>query len=459
LIKEMGYSGQVLVYGKDLRMLFRWMQSHQMFSKMAGWAFCVVANVWLLNLRSHGRNDLRWDPSQVTARDRTDVLLLPLAMACWVHTTAFFGTFLFEFEKLGIFYKTVFTMLYSDVANWILLFIIFFLNYGMVMYIVYPRFAHSPADIAILNVSGVDLSDPTAIPAGLLRYHGMEISEPAGKMMQITSAFQALIELAFIGEPLEFDLTSVYTLSDSSGRTSMKTFLFIFFYIFYIYYIVMSLILLLNLLIAMMGDTYASSMEQSTLGWRVAFARRVLRLELQLQVFHKCGCISLHCGEKVDTGKGKGGVKYVYPFKTYQANAEGGGTRGATRSMFDEGIEEEAEEDEKDDDGPGANGDGVGTANVVKIIGSAKDLAAQHAEKGSARRLALNAKLASKTAALQGAGDGKVGGGRSGFKAMKIVGASVMMIDAADTGISSNGAALRAPSPPQDAEEIETLDG
>ena len=39
-----------------------------------------------------------------------------------------------------------------------------------------------------------------------------------------------------------------------------------------------------------------------------------------------------------------------------QANAEGGGT-GGRRSMFDQGIEEEAEEDELDDDGPGGEGE------------------------------------------------------------------------------------------------------
>ena len=36
----------------------------------------------------------------------------------------------------------------------------------------------------------------------------------------------------------------------------------------------MSLVLLLNLLIAMMGDTYQTTQGNSTLEWRVAYARR-----------------------------------------------------------------------------------------------------------------------------------------------------------------------------------------
>ena len=50
-------------------------------------------------------------------------------------------------------------------------------------------------------------------------------------------------------------------------------------------YVLISNVLLVNLLIAMMGDTYGTTKENATLEWRVDFARRVLRLELQLQVF------------------------------------------------------------------------------------------------------------------------------------------------------------------------------
>ena len=38
-----------------------------------------------------------------------------------------------DFEKLGIFYNTVFKMFSSDVTYWLCLFVIFLVNYGFVM--------------------------------------------------------------------------------------------------------------------------------------------------------------------------------------------------------------------------------------------------------------------------------------------------------------------------------------
>ena len=48
----------------------------------------------------------------------------------------------------------------------------------------------------------------------------------------------------------------------------------------------MSLILLLNLLIAMMGDTYADIETDSELRWRVQFAQRLMLAELQARHPH-----------------------------------------------------------------------------------------------------------------------------------------------------------------------------
>ena len=130
----------------------------------------------------------------------------------------------------------------------------------------------------------------------------------------------------------------------------------------YVLYIVLSIIVLLNLLIAMMGDTYQTTKEHATLEWRVDYARRLLRLELQLQVFHRMGLVSLNCGESADNPLTGEKIR-VFKYMIYEANAEGGGARKSS-SMFEEAVEEEFEEHEKDDDGPGA---GDNENNLEKI--------------------------------------------------------------------------------------------
>ena len=57
-----------------------------------------------------------------------------------LHTATFFRAMLAPFEKLGIFYNSVFKMLYSDVSIWLVLFSIILLNYGFAMFICYPFF-------------------------------------------------------------------------------------------------------------------------------------------------------------------------------------------------------------------------------------------------------------------------------------------------------------------------------
>ena len=141
--------------------------------------------------------------------------------------------------------------------------------------------------------------------------------------------------------------------------------LFYLFLFFYVYYIVMSLVVLLNLLIAMMSDTYANALEHATRQFRVNFARRVLRLELQLLWMQKCGWITLNCGEKVGAGAD---AMWVHNYRNYLPNAEGGGTRGAKPSMFADDVEREADEDMEDDDGPGAgDADEVSHANRMAM--------------------------------------------------------------------------------------------
>ena len=347
-LKEAGLAARVSLWARDIHMLFRWMQSHNMFLKMVGWVCCITACAMLTNFRSWPVDDPRWPSAFLTTRDRLDILLIPLSLASFFHCLAFFSALLFPFEKIGIFYKTCFKMLSSDVKNWIMLFFIFLLNYGMVMFIAYPRYVPEVSEM-------LPFVDPTAWSAA------MALTEPVPSFLQFTTASQGLIELSLIGERVEYDLTTGVNQHDGTTRGTMKMALFILFSLFYVYYVIMTLVLLLNLLIAMMGDTYSSAQSQATREFRVNFARGVLRLELQLIAASKLGWIELSCGKKVGTGAD---AIYVYEYRNYTPNAEGGGTRGARASMFDEEVEKEADEDAADDDGPGA-GEHVDVNNVT----------------------------------------------------------------------------------------------
>ena len=135
LMKKGGHALWML-WRRDLLMLLAWMRSHNMYVKFLGWAFAILASVMLLLMRTC--SDHYWAtnfPDFVDASDKTDILRIPLSLASFLHGLAFFSALLFQFEKLGIFYKTVFQMLASDVFNWMILFFIFLFNYGIVMWI------------------------------------------------------------------------------------------------------------------------------------------------------------------------------------------------------------------------------------------------------------------------------------------------------------------------------------
>jgi len=151
-------------------------------------------------------------------------------------------------------------------------------------------------------------------------------------------ALNSLVTLGFTGDPIILNLDR----TELAKLTAAEAIDFLFFVFFYLFYIIMSMILLLNLLIAMMGDTFSSTMAISTLEWRIDFARRVLRLEIQTRALVQPS--RLHAGEQV-------GDVWVHEYKKYAANEEGGGRlRGGEGSMFAADVEAEAEEDALDDD-------------------------------------------------------------------------------------------------------------
>merc|ERR1739848_175513 len=82
---------------------------------------------------------------------------------------------------------------------------------------------------------------------------------------------------------------------------------------FYILYIIVSLILLLNLLVAMLSNTFEMVRQDSTLKCRTSFAQLLLKYEM---VANSLG-MATHAGEKV-------GDKYVFNFRSVEGSGSGG---------------------------------------------------------------------------------------------------------------------------------------
>merc|ERR1711871_941737 len=128
-------------------------------------------------------------------------------------------------------------------------FSIIFVNYGFAMYICYPRTG--------------DVFQPLHSPT----------------MNSLSSAIQAMIELALLGETPELKIANF-------GEFSTGQLLEFWFYAsLLMLYLIMALILLLNLLIAMMGDTFATVQAEAVREWRVANAQMLLRLEMLARGF------------------------------------------------------------------------------------------------------------------------------------------------------------------------------
>ncbi len=72
--------------------------------------------------------------------------------------------------------------------------------------------------------------------------------------------------------------------------------------------------------------------------------------------------------------------RYIFSFRKYEENAEGGGARGGKPSMFDKAIEKEAELDELDDDGGPLPADGEGGSEAVSARLSIGEIAGLHAK-------------------------------------------------------------------------------
>ena len=204
------------------------------------------------------------------------------------------------FETLGILHTIVFRMLMQDIMPFMLVFSLFLLNYGTALYLTAPRWAFPEEQI---NGDGT---------------------------WNFLSACQSLTSLAIYGDPLHFDVRAILSNGVSPASRLHLTCIsavsrqvrailsngvysesfgpmgealqsevalphawdyvdFGVFSLLYAFYTLLSIILLLNLLIAMMGDTYEAAKERATIVFRVSLGRRILFYEELIDSFIQAG--------------------------------------------------------------------------------------------------------------------------------------------------------------------------
>jgi len=197
------------------------------------------------------------------------------------------------FHSLNILMLSVVRMLTEDLRIFMVLFTMFLLQYFLAMYVVYPY----PSEPGAFN-------------------------DVAGAFNGMRTAINALVDLAFIGEPIDMDLEKIGSMYSSNGNllrtmTMSEQINMWMFVVFYYWYVLVAMVLLLNLLIAVFGNTYSTVQKDSTLQYRKTFARRILRLELIAEP------------PLIQEGAIRAGVldpdtnKCYYPFRAVEVNVEG----------------------------------------------------------------------------------------------------------------------------------------
>lgn len=304
--------------------------------------------------------------------------------------------FLMPSERLGIFHQLVFQMIFHDVVPFVCIFIIFLLNFGVAMYITMPPYGIGSDE---LNVDG---------------------------NWNIISAAYDITALSFFGDSLDnLDVRAVFPSWNGTNWVEgdlvykWDHFNFIIFFVLYVMYALISITLLLNLLIAMMGDTYSTSAALSTIQYRVGLARRVMFYEQIFVALNNTGLVKfdLHCGERGTTPEGK--TYHFVQFQSVEPNKEGYG-QGSQKPIFDPAdafndaddevmngqffIEETAADQTKVVASPPPPGQDVNAANelVAKLQRMIDQMQSMVAVPGS--REATNARAAIQTAMASNGG-------------------------------------------------------
>lgn len=121
----------------------------QVHWRFLGWMLTTIALVGLIIMREDHHKQLEAQGGRAqgglgkrgTLTDDMDMLLVPIGIGLTMSIQNFFQSLLAPMETLGILYKSVFQMLANDVAKWLILFAIIFVNYGYFLaYTCYPSF-------------------------------------------------------------------------------------------------------------------------------------------------------------------------------------------------------------------------------------------------------------------------------------------------------------------------------
>ena len=289
--------------------LIQWFQGLGVHLKFASVFFATIACLTLMGehptagknisgrmllrgaVRSKSRNGVMgaYDPCRVIEFDEVDpnevdetgdYIWLCLGFAVFWQMFFVMNTLLMPFKKLGILVLTVNRMLKDDITVFMIPFVIIMMSFYTLLYTIYPR------------------AGDTLLPQ-------------APAFNDWSSGLESLIKLAFLGESLDVYLTKEAFLALMPAQRLN----YVVFIVFYLFYILLGMVLLLNLLIAMLSNTFATVAAQADLEWRLERVRRVLRLELiAKEPFYKN--TDLRIGEQQ-------GDKFFVPFRGANPNQEG----------------------------------------------------------------------------------------------------------------------------------------
>ena len=236
-------------------LFMQWCKAHMITDKVMGCALTAVGCVALLNgYKPAGITDEMVIKHDMTLATDSSPDYFPLwiflSIGILIEMMFFFDALTKPNQEVGILFIMIARMLGEDIAKFMKVFMIVFINYGFAMYICYPRTG--------------DVFLPQQSP----------------EFNSLSAAVQTLMQLALLGDTPKVDIAADFAIY-STGQMIEFTF-----YIFFLFlYLIMALILLLNLLIAMMGDTFGRVQEQAVREYRVSNCQMLLRLELLARGF------------------------------------------------------------------------------------------------------------------------------------------------------------------------------
>lgn len=260
----------------------------------------TASNLRSLAAKGGGASASSTDPASITIYDEGNWsyvwLLLTAAQMCLM---AHFAVVSFmPFERLNVMLLSIIKMLKNDVAIYLVAFFWAILSFFASLFTLYPRSGENYFPLAL------KFNNPIA-------------------------AIKALLELAFVGEPVALYIEPLLT---EGYEFSFGMWLCIFGWVLlYMFLIIMFIILMLNLLIAMLTHTYDSVNEESTLQSRLSFSRCIVKLELVAESFG----MLCHVGEFVPGTEAD--KEFVFKFRSIEYSGDDDGSEDGYPGDIDEG--------------------------------------------------------------------------------------------------------------------------